>query len=117
VASYRQQVLVAFGDVENSLSGIRFLNEQAAAQNRAVQHAERAAELATQRYKSGIVSYLEVVDASRATLVTQRARAQLTSERLSASIQLVKALGGGWTEAEILSPKEEAQVRVGEKNP
>ncbi|MEO6181545.1 MAG: efflux transporter outer membrane subunit [Verrucomicrobiota bacterium] len=109
VARYRQQVLVAFGEVENSLSGIRFLGEQAAAQNRAVESASRAAELATQRYKSGIVSYLEVVDANRAALVTQRARAQLAGERLIASIQLVKALGGGWSESELYTSSKQGK--------
>ena len=63
VALYRQQVLVAFGDVENSLSGIHHLAVQAEAQQRAVTNARRAAELATDRYRSGIVAYIEVVDA------------------------------------------------------
>src|SRR6185503_10547326 len=57
VAKYRQQVLVAFGDVENSLSGIQFLGSQSAAQARAVESARRAANLAGQRYTAGIVSY------------------------------------------------------------
>jgi multidrug efflux system outer membrane protein len=96
VALYRQQVLVAFGDVENSLSGIRHLAEQAEAQNRAVVSARRATELATERYRSGIVSYIEVVDVSRVALVSERANAQLAGQRLIASVQLVKALGGGW---------------------
>jgi hydrophobe/amphiphile efflux-1 (HAE1) family protein/NodT family efflux transporter outer membrane factor (OMF) lipoprotein len=107
VARYRQQILVAFGDVENSLAAIRFLGEQASAQDRAVESATRAANLATERYKAGIVSYLEVVDANRAALVTQRARAQLTGDRLVASIQLIKALGGGWTEVELQISSEE----------
>src|SRR5439155_567940 len=76
VARYRQQVLVAFGDVENSLSGIRHLADQSVAQQRAVANARRAAELATDRYRSGIVSYLEVVDASREALQAERANAQ-----------------------------------------
>ncbi|HLZ53453.1 MAG TPA: efflux transporter outer membrane subunit, partial [Verrucomicrobiae bacterium] len=63
VALYRQQVLVAFGDVEDSLAGIRHLADQAAAQQRAVANARRAANLADDRYRSGIVSYIEVVDA------------------------------------------------------
>ena len=63
VARYRQQVLVAFGDVEDSLAGIRYLAEQSAAQQRAVANARRAADLAGERYRSGIVSYLDVVDA------------------------------------------------------
>jgi multidrug efflux pump len=96
VALYRQQVLVAFGEVENSLSGIRYLATQAEAQQRAVTNARRAADLATDRYRSGIVSYLEVVDASREALQSERANAQLSGLRLIASVQLIKALGGGW---------------------
>jgi len=97
-AVYRQQVLVAFGDVENSLSGIRHLADQAEAQERAVVNAQRAADLATDRFRSGIVSYIEVVDASRDALSAKRANAQLAGQRLIAAVQLVKALGGGWSE-------------------
>jgi multidrug efflux system outer membrane protein len=96
VARYRQQVLVAFGDVENSLAGIRYLARQSAAQQRAVAHARRAADLATDRYRSGIVSYLEVVDASREALQAERDNAQLAGQRLNAAVQLIKTLGGGW---------------------
>ena len=96
IAHYRQQVLVAFGEVENSLSGIHHLANEAEAQQRAVSNAQRAADLATDRYRSGIVSYLEVVDASREALQSERADAQLMGQRLIASVQLIKALGGGW---------------------
>jgi NodT family efflux transporter outer membrane factor (OMF) lipoprotein len=96
VALYRQRVLVAFGEVENSLSGIHYLDVQAEAQQRAVTNARRAADLATDRYRSGIVGYLEVVDASREALQSERANAQLNGQRLIASVQLIKALGGGW---------------------
>jgi multidrug efflux pump len=95
-AAYRQQVLVAFGDVENSLSAIRHLADQAAAQERGVESARRAADLATDRYRSGIVAYINVVDASRDALAAERDNAVLAGERLNASVQLIKALGGGW---------------------
>jgi hydrophobe/amphiphile efflux-1 (HAE1) family protein/NodT family efflux transporter outer membrane factor (OMF) lipoprotein len=109
VARYRQQVLVAFAEVENSLAGIRFLGEQAAAQQRAVASAHRAAGLAADRYRSGMVTYLEVVDADREALQAERARAQLAGQRLSAAIQLVKALGGGWIDTP--APEKVAQTR------
>jgi len=96
VALYRQRVLVAFGDVENSLSDIHHLADQAAAQERAVDNARRAADLATDRYRSGIVAYLTVVDAEREALDNERSNAQLAGQRLIAAVQLVKALGGGW---------------------
>ncbi len=98
VARYRQQVLVAFGDVENSLSNIRHLKEQAAAQQRAVESARRATSLAEERYRAGIVGYLEVVDASREALSAERASARLSGEQMIASVRLIKALGGGWTQ-------------------
>jgi multidrug efflux system outer membrane protein len=96
VANYRQQVLVAFGEVEDSLSRIRHLVDQAAAQQRAVTNARRAADLATDRYRSGIVSYIEVVDAEREALQAERDNARLAGQRLIGAVQLVKALGGGW---------------------
>ncbi|HTV61433.1 MAG TPA: efflux transporter outer membrane subunit [Verrucomicrobiae bacterium] len=95
-AVYRQQVLVAFGDVEDSLSDIRHLADQAGAQERAVENAQHAADLALDRYRSGIVSYIEVVDANRDALSAERANAQLAGQQLIASVQLIKALGGGW---------------------
>jgi multidrug efflux system outer membrane protein len=98
VAKYRQRVLVAFGDVENSLSGIHFLAQQSEAQERALTGARRAADLALQRYAAGIVSYLEVVDANRGALLAERNQAQIVGQRLIASVQLIKALGGGWSE-------------------
>lgn len=105
IARYRQQVLVAFGEVENSLAGIRYLAAQSEAQQRAVAHSRRAADLATERYRSGIVSYLEVVDASREALAAERANAQLAGQRLNLAVQLIKALGGGW-EAQTLASRK-----------
>ncbi len=96
-------MLVAFGDVENSLSGIHHFAVQAEAHERAVTSARRATDLATDRYRSGIVAYIEVVDASRDALTAERANAQLAGQRLIAAVQLIKALGGGWTEQQILA--------------
>src|SRR5437870_425307 len=81
---------------ESNLAGIHFLADQAAAQDRAVANSRRAAELAGERYRAGIVSYLEVVDADRIALQAERAGAQLAGQRLIASVHVVKALGGGW---------------------
>jgi hydrophobe/amphiphile efflux-1 (HAE1) family protein/NodT family efflux transporter outer membrane factor (OMF) lipoprotein len=103
IALYRQQVLIAFGEVEDSLSAIHHLAVQSEAQERAVTSARRAADLATDRYRSGIVAYIEVVDASRDTLTAERANAQLAGQRLIAAVQLIKALGGGWKEQQILA--------------
>jgi multidrug efflux system outer membrane protein len=115
VATYRQQVLVAFGDVENSLSGIRHLAEQSKAQERALQNARRATEFATDRYRAGIVAYIEVVDASRNALTSERANAQLAGQRLIATVQLIKAIGGGWTEQQLLTSAAPAHAQPSTK--
>jgi multidrug efflux system outer membrane protein len=99
ILRYRQRVLNAFAEVENSLAALHFLTEQRVAQDDALQNARRAAELAEIRYRAGIVGYLDVVDASRAVLQTERATVQLAGQHLIASVQLIKALGGGWTPA------------------
>jgi multidrug efflux system outer membrane protein len=103
VAKYRQRVLIAFGDVENSLAALHHLSVQEASQERALASSRRAADLATDRYRSGIVSYIEVVDASRDALQTERGDVQLKGLRLVASVQFIKALGGGWSERQIVS--------------
>jgi hydrophobe/amphiphile efflux-1 (HAE1) family protein/NodT family efflux transporter outer membrane factor (OMF) lipoprotein len=111
VALYRQQVLVAFGDVEDSLADLRHLADQAAAQQRAVASARRAADLADDRYRSGIVSYIEVVDADRDALTSERANAQLAGLQLIASVQLIKAIGGGWEEQKIFASASPANFQ------
>ena len=108
LANYRQQVLVAFGDVENSLSDIRHLADQSEAQARAVQNARRATALATGQYRAGVVAYLEVVDSSRDSLTAERANDELAGQRLIAAVQLIKSLGGGWDERQIASQRATA---------
>ena len=96
VAGFRQQVLVAFREVQDALTATRLLAEESAAQDRALASARRAVGLAQTRYDAGFVSYLEVIEAQRTALATERAATQLTARRLNASVALIKALGGGW---------------------
>jgi multidrug efflux system outer membrane protein len=98
LATYRQAVLIAFKEVEDSLAQIRFRNDQAAAQTEALSSAQRVAELARVRYQAGATTYLEVVDADRTVLQQQQQEAVLQSERFAATVRLIKALGGGWAE-------------------
>jgi len=101
VAQYRQRVLVAFQEVENGLSGLRILAEQEATQARSVAAATRTAEISGKRYQAGLVSYLEVVDSDRTKLQVQRGAVQILGQRLITSVQLVKALGGGWLDSSL----------------
>lgn len=105
VARYRQRILVAFGEVENALAGVRFLEEQAAAQKRAFASAQRARELAMTSFTAGITDYLDVIDADRAALQTHRVNLQLAGQRHITTVQLIKALGGGWSETVELTSK------------
>ena len=96
VAVFRQRVLVGFREVQDALTATQLLADQAAAQQRALVAARRAASLAQTRYDAGLVSYLEVLDAQRTSLATERASAQLAALRLNTAVALIKALGGGW---------------------
>jgi multidrug efflux system outer membrane protein len=96
LAGYRQAFLAALADVETSLSSIRNLSTQAGSQQRARTSAEKAAQLAKTRYEAGTSPYLDVIEANRTTLATQRATAQIAGQRLIATVGLMKALGGGW---------------------
>lgn len=99
VALFRQRVLVAFREVQDALTGTQLLADQAAAQDRAVAAARRAGDLAQTRYDAGYVNYFEVIDAQRTVLNAERASAQLSAQRLVNSVDLIKALGGGWHNA------------------
>ena len=85
--------------MENTLSGLSNLQQQYDLQSRAVASAERAEQLATARYKNGLVIVLEVIDAQRTRLQTERARLQTLNQQMTTSVLLIKALGGGWTGA------------------
>jgi multidrug efflux system outer membrane protein len=96
IAQYREQVLVAVRDVEDQLAAIRLLSEQAQAQDRAVASAARATTLSGIRYRDGIVSQLDLLDAQRSELANRRAALGVKSAQYQATVGLVRALGGGW---------------------
>src|SRR5262249_22768261 len=101
VAGYRQSVLNAFQDVEDNLSTLRVLEEEAAQQDVAVKAAEKSLSLSNYRYQGGITTYLEVITAQAAALTNERTAVEILSRRMAASVGLVKALGGGWREADL----------------
>jgi multidrug efflux system outer membrane protein len=96
MANYRSQVLVAFHEVEDALAGLRLLGEQFDAQMRALDGARKGAELSRARYKEGLASYFEVVIADRTMLENEITVYELNGERMVTTVQLIKALGGGW---------------------
>jgi NodT family efflux transporter outer membrane factor (OMF) lipoprotein len=97
VAAYRQTVLSGFQQVEDSLATLRILEQEAEVQGEAVTLAEQALALALNQYKAGTVNYLNVVVAQATALANQRTAVDILNRRVSASVQLVTALGGGWT--------------------
>ena len=96
VAGYRQSVLNAFREVEDSLAALRVMNDEDEAESLAVEAARRSLSLSGKRYKGGVTTYLEVLTAQTIQLTNERAQAELITRRYTASVQLIKALGGGW---------------------
>jgi NodT family efflux transporter outer membrane factor (OMF) lipoprotein len=104
VANYRQTVLQAFQEVEDNLSGLRILDSESVAQQRAVDSARRSLSLSTNRYKGGVTTYLEVITAQTTQLANERTAADITTREFAASVQLIKALGGGWDNTKLPTP-------------
>jgi NodT family efflux transporter outer membrane factor (OMF) lipoprotein len=96
VAAYRQTVLTGFQEVEDNLAALRILEQEAQVQQEAAQLARQSVALATNQYRAGIVSYLNVVSAQTTALSNERTEVDLLNRRLAASVLLIKALGGGW---------------------
>ena len=96
LAGYRGQVLVAFKEVEDQLASLRLLQEQAQAQTRAVTAASRATILSDSRYRHGLDSQLELLDARRSELGNRRQALQVRASQYQATVALIRALGGGW---------------------
>jgi NodT family efflux transporter outer membrane factor (OMF) lipoprotein len=96
VATYRATVLGGFQDVEDNLAALRILEQEAAVQNDAVKAARESVAIATNQYKAGTTSYITVVVLQAAALNNERTALAILGRRLTASVGLIKALGGGW---------------------
>ncbi|WP_374564660.1 efflux transporter outer membrane subunit [Ideonella sp.] len=96
LADYRQQVLGAFREVEDELALLRSLDERSKAQARAVESAARATTLSESRYRNGLVSQLELLDAQRSELRSRRQEVQVKVAQFQSTVGLIRALGGGW---------------------
>ena len=105
VATYRQTVLEAFQDVEDNVAALRILEQEAKVQAEAVRAARESVALTINQYKAGTVSYLSVVTVQTALLSNERTSVGLLGRRLSATVGLVRALGGGWNASDLVAVK------------
>ncbi|GJE78511.1 Outer membrane protein OprM [Methylorubrum suomiense] len=96
VASYRQTVLTAFGEVENGLAGVRILAQQQAKQDEAVASARRAVEITLNEYRAGTQNFTTVVTAQALQINNEITALQIRLNRFTTAVSLIRALGGGW---------------------
>ncbi|MEO6277673.1 efflux transporter outer membrane subunit [Roseateles sp.] len=96
--AFREQFLLALKDVEDQLGALTLLQAQGEANSRAVSAAGQALRLSDTRYRNGLVSQLELLDARRSELANKRAALQVRSAQYQATVGLIRALGGGWSE-------------------
>lgn len=108
VAAYRQSVLTGFQEVEDNLSALRILEQEAEVQHQAVESATKSLELVINQYKAGTLDYLNVMTVQTSTLMNRQDEVQVQGQRLSAAVRLIKALGGGWDNNKDLPKPEEA---------
>ncbi len=105
VAAYRQTVLTAFQQVEDALSNLRILEQQAAAEAIAVASADRAVQATLNAYRAGTVAYTSVITEQTLLLSDQQAALSVRQSRLVASVALIEALGGGWSVEALPAPE------------
>ncbi len=101
VATYRQTVLSGFEQVEDQIVTLRVLEQQAVVEDAAVAAAKEAEKLTLNQYKAGTVPYSSVITAQTTRLSSEETALSVLSSRLQASVTLIEALGGGWTEAQL----------------
>ena len=104
--SYQQTVLTAFQQVEDNLSTLRVLAQEATVQAQSVDAAVQSLDLETERYKAGTDSYLNVITTQNITLNNQRNAVTLLQRRMTASVNLILALGGGWDQSALPTPAD-----------
>jgi NodT family efflux transporter outer membrane factor (OMF) lipoprotein len=106
VAGYRQTVLTAFQQVEDYLAAVRILSQQMQQQQAAAQSAQRFVDLEMARYQTGIDPYIDVVTAQTTLLADQQTLANLHTQEMTSSVQLIEALGGGWDSTQLPTPAQ-----------
>jgi outer membrane protein, multidrug efflux system len=111
VANYRGTVLEAFREVQDSLTGLTVLDQAYQSQQQAVDASRRSLDISTNRYKGGLVSYLDVVAAQQNVLTNEQELAILQGQKLVTSVLLVKALGGGWDASSLAAIQVHARAK------
>ena len=106
VDSYRQTVLSAFQQVEDALAAVRILSQQIQQQEQALKSAQQVVDLETARYETGVDPYIDVVTAQNGLLADRQTLATLHTEAMTASVQLIEALGGGWDSTQLPTPQQ-----------
>lgn len=101
VATYRQTVLAAMEEVENGITGLVSLDRAGHHANASVESAQRAFDIANDRYQGGVAIYLDVLTAEQALLADQRQAVQIHGQKFTTAVYLVKALGGGWQDVAV----------------
>ena len=110
VAGYRQAVLTAMQQVEDNLAALRILTGEAVTVQQTVQSATRALNISSAQYRAGTASYLTVITSQAAQLNAEVTAVNLLTRRLTASVLLIQALGGGWNSSE-LPTKQDVTAR------
>jgi NodT family efflux transporter outer membrane factor (OMF) lipoprotein len=113
VAGYRQTVLTAFQQVEDYLAAVRILSQQIQQQEQAAQSAQHFVDLETTRYQTGIDPYIDVVTAQTTLLNDQQTLASLHTQVMTASVELIEALGGGWDSTQLPTPGDVSKRMTG----
>lgn len=100
-ASYRQVTLNAFQQVEDNLAALRILEQESAAEEQAVRNAQQTLDIVTEQYKAGVANYLQVITAQATLLQNERTAVDVLTRRMTASVLLIEALGGGWNMSQL----------------
>jgi NodT family efflux transporter outer membrane factor (OMF) lipoprotein len=115
VAAYRQAVLTAFQQVEDYISTVRVLSQQIERQRAAVAAAQRFLDIATSRYQTGIDPYLNVITAQTTLLSDQQTEVTLRVSEMTAAVQLIQSLGGGWDMEQLPSAGDVTAQKVADR--
>ena len=115
VANYREVVLTAFQQVEDDLSGLQILKNEAAAQDEAVKAARQSANISLNEYKAGTVDYLTVITAQTTAFNDELTAVNIRTRRMTTSVLLIEALGGGWDVSKLATAHGVSDVPVAQE--